>query len=193
MNKAVFLDRDGVINQLVSGVDGPDSPRSIDEFRLIPGVALAIRQLNILGLPVVMVSNQPGVAKGKYPAENLQSMTEHMKSSLGQELAVLDGIYYCMHHPDALLSEYRRVCDCRKPKAGLLTQAACEMALNLVGSYMVGDRQVDMIAGKAVGCTTVFVPSGAQLDRPAEADHVCANLGAAALLIGQLESAARPI
>lgn len=188
MTKAVFVDRDGVINQMVLGLEGPDSPRSVEEFRLLPGAARAIRKLNDLGLPVVLVSNQPGVAKGKYPAANLDSMTEHMKAVLGEELAAFDGIYYCMHHPDAVVSEYRIDCDCRKPKSGLLTQAASEMDLILAGSYMVGDQSRDMIAGKSVGCTTLFVYSGGLPDRPREADHVCRDLGVAAQLIAKLEA-----
>ena len=189
MTKAVFLDRDGVINQMVPGSDGPDSPRSVEEFRLLPGAAHAVRRLNELGLPVVLVSNQPGVAKGKYPAQNLDAMTERMKAALGEERAVLHGIYYCMHHPDAIVAGYRKACDCRKPKPGLLTRAAREMGLILAGSYMVGDQPRDMIAGKSVGCTTVFVDSGALPDKPGEADHVCRDLDAAARLIAQLEGA----
>ena len=189
MTKAVFLDRDGVINHMVPSPEGPDSPRSADEFRLLPGVASAIRRLNDLSLPVVLVSNQPGVAKGKFPAGNLDAMTERMKADLGEELAVLDGVYYCMHHPEAVLADYREACDCRKPKPGLLTQASREMDLILAGSYMVGDQARDMIAGKCVGCTTVFVASGALPTKPSEADHVCRDLDAAAHLIAQLEGA----
>lgn len=188
MTNAVFLDRDGVINQLVPSSEGPDSPRSVEEFRLLPGAAGAIRRLNDLGLPVVLVSNQPGVAKGKYPPQNLDAMTERMKAVLGEESAVLHGIYYCMHHPDAIVADYRMTCDCRKPKSGLLTQAAREMDLILAGSYMVGDQSRDMIAGKSVGCTTVFVDSARVPDKPGEADHVCRDLSAAANLIAQLEA-----
>jgi D-glycero-D-manno-heptose 1,7-bisphosphate phosphatase len=188
MTKAVFLDRDGVINQLVPGFEGPDSPRSVEEFRLLPGVGRAIRKLNDLGLPVVLVSNQPGVAKGKYPVSNLDAMTERMKAALGEERAALQGIYYCMHHPEAVVADYRKDCGCRKPKSGLLTQAAAEMGLILVGSYMVGDQSRDMIAGKSVGCTTMFVDSADLPDKPGEADHVCRDLEAAAQLIARFEA-----
>jgi D,D-heptose 1,7-bisphosphate phosphatase len=188
VNKAVFVDRDGVINELVPNSEGPDSPRSVEEFRLLPGVASAIRRLNELGLPVVLVSNQPGAAKGKYPAANLEAITERMKAALAEENAVLQGIYYCMHHPEAVVADYRQACDCRKPKPGLLTQAASDLRLELADSYMVGDQPRDMIAGKSVGCITVLVGTGALPGKPREADHVCKDFDAAARLIVQLEA-----
>ncbi len=192
MTRAVFLDRDGVLNEMVAGVDGPDSPRSVDEFKLLPGAAAAVRRLNELGLPVVVVSNQPGVAKGKFHASDLDAMTERMKESLQDDLAALQGIYYCMHHPDAVVSDYRTLCDCRKPKSGLLTQAAKEMTLELVGSYMVGDQPRDMVAGKSAGCTTFLVGAGDSGALPNEVDHVCGDLEAAARLIAQLERPSGP-
>lgn len=187
MRKAVFLDRDGVINEMVPSAEGPDSPRSVDEFRLLPGVGPAIRTLNDLGLPVVVVSNQPGIAKGKLCADDLDAMTELMRYQLSETLAVIDGLYYCLHHPEAVKPQYRVVCDCRKPEPGLLTRAGLEMDLTLAGSYMVGDQPKDMSAGKSVGCTTVLVTSGVAHERPADADHVCKDLVAAARLIANLE------
>jgi D-glycero-D-manno-heptose 1,7-bisphosphate phosphatase len=191
MSRAVFLDRDGVLNAMIFGIDGPDSPRSVDEFKLLPGAAAAVRTLNNLGLPVVVISNQPGVAKGKFPAANLEAMTERLKDALQDDLAVLQGVYYCMHHPDATVSDYRTVCECRKPKSGLLLKAAKDMTLELAGSYMVGDQPRDMVAGKSVGCTTLLVGTGSLEAVPDEADHVCGDLKAAARLIAQLESSSR--
>lgn len=187
MRKAVFLDRDGVINEMVPSPEGPDSPRSVEEFRLLPGAGAAIKSLNDLGLPVVIVSNQPGIAKGKLCAEDLAAMTEFMRNQLRETLAVIDGVYYCLHHPQAVNAEYRLVCDCRKPKPGLLTRAGQEMDLVLTGSYMVGDRPTDIRAGKTVGCTTLFVASGMATERPAEADYSCEDLVAAARMIAHLE------
>ena len=189
MRRAVFLDRDGVINQMVPSAEGPDSPRSVDEFRLIAGVGRGIQSLNRLGLPVVVVSNQPGIAKGKLCAEDLDAITEFMRLKLSEEAAEIDGLYYCLHHPQAVVVDYRVECDCRKPRAGLLTRAAREMDLALAGSYMVGDQPRDMTAGKSAGCTTVFVSSGAPDQRPTDADHVCKGLPDAARLIAQLEDA----
>jgi len=189
MRRAVFLDRDGVINEMVPSAEGPDSPRTVDQFRLIPRAGAAIRNLNLMGFPVVVVSNQPGIAKGKLCAEDLDAMTAFMRFKLGEEGAVIDGLYYCLHHPQAVWEEYRIECDCRKPRAGLLKRAAREMDLALAGSYMVGDQPRDMTAGKSVGCTTVLVTSGARIGRPEDADHVCTDLPDAARLIAQLEEA----
>ena len=188
MTRAVFLDRDGVINEVVFSADGPDSPRSIDEFKLLPGAAAGIRRLNELGLPVVVVTNQPGVAKGKFPAANLAAITERMQEELLDESAVIQGIYYCMHHPKAVDDAYRALCDCRKPRPGLLMQAAKDMALQLEGSYMVGDQARDMVAGKLAGCTTLLVGRDPASDGCIDADHACVDLDAAARLIAQLET-----
>ena len=193
MTRAVFLDRDGVINEMVLGPEGTDSPRSVDEFKLLPGAAAAVRTLNELGLPVVVISNQPGVAKGKYPPGNLDAMTELMKKALRADSAGLQGIYYCMHHPQAVVEDYRQTCDCRKPKPGLLVQAAHDLTLELVGSYMVGDQLRDMIAGKSVGCSTFLVGTSDSSGHATEADYVCPDLSAAVRLIAQLESASLAI
>src|SRR5438105_4106652 len=189
MHRAVFLDRDGVINEMVPGGDGPDSPRSLSEFRLIAGAASAIKSFNELRLPVVVVSNQPGIAKGKLRAEDLDAMTAIMRLKVSEEFGVIDGLYYCLHHPQAVVVDYRVECDCRKPRAGLLTMAAREMSLTLGGSYMVGDQLRDMTAGKSVGCTTLFVTTGAPSHQPGEADYVCNDLADAARLIAELEEA----
>lgn len=187
MRKAVFLDRDGVINEIIPSAEGPDSPRSVSEFRLIPGAAAAIRLLNGLELPVVVVSNQPGIAKGKFGLDDLDAMTSFMRAELTVDDAEIDGLYYCLHHPQAVVSRYRVACDCRKPKAGLLKKAAREMDLDLAGSYMVGDQGRDMTAGKSVGCTTFLVSVGASMPQHAEADYSCVNLAAAARLVAELE------
>src|SRR5260370_28192895 len=193
MNRAVFLDRDGVINEVVLGAEGPDSPQSVEEFKLIPGAAKAIRRLNQLGLPVVIVSNQPGVAKGKFPAANLAAMTDLMEEALKDESAALQGVYYCMHHPDAVVDTYRQLCDCRKPKPGLLMRAAQDMAIPLAGSAMVGDQARDMVAGRLAGCTTLLVVGAPSAGACTADNHACVDLYAAARLIAQLENSSLTI
>lgn len=153
----VFLDRDGVINSLVHKRGVINSPFSARQFRLLPGVGTAVRRLNRLGLKVVVVSNQPGVAKGNFTAGALREMTEKMERGLLRSGARLDGVYYCLHHPQASLRRYRIRCHCRKPRPGLLRRAARELDINLRCSFMVGDNLTDIEAGKAVGCTTVFI------------------------------------
>jgi len=153
----VFLDRDGVINSLVHKRGVIDSPFTIRQFRLLPGVGTAVRRLNRLGLKVVVVSNQPGVAKGNFTAGALREMTEKMERGLRRSGARLDGIYYCLHHPQARIKKYRARCVCRKPMPGLLVRASREMGLDLRTSFMVGDNLTDIEAGKAAGCTTLFI------------------------------------
>jgi D-sedoheptulose 7-phosphate isomerase len=159
MKKAVFLDRDGTLNRMVYNPDYGlvDSPASPDDFILLPGVAESIRAINRNGLLAVVVSNQPGVAKGKIKQAVLDEITQKMNSELKQEGARLDGVYYCLHHPDSVFEEYRLHCECRKPKPGLLMQAAQELDIDLAHSYMIGDGITDIIAGDEVGCTTVLV------------------------------------
>jgi D-glycero-D-manno-heptose 1,7-bisphosphate phosphatase len=159
--RAVFLDRDGVLNELVyfPDVGAIDSPLNPRQFRLTPDASKAIRLLNDLGLKVVLVSNQPGVAKGKLTLENLEKIKQKMKRELAKEGAHIDSEYYCLHHPMAARKEYRRNCGCRKPKPGLLLKAARDLNLNLRNSFMVGDSLVDIEAGRAAGCRTVLIGS----------------------------------
>jgi D-glycero-D-manno-heptose 1,7-bisphosphate phosphatase len=156
---AVFLDRDGVINAYVynSEFGTVDSPAHPDEFVLLPGSAQAIAELNRLGLPVIVVSNQPGIAKGKFTPALLSAMTEKMHVETRNIGARLHGVYYCLHHPQSLLPDYRISCSCRKPSPGLLIQAAEELGLDLAKSYMVGDGVSDILAGARAGVTTIFV------------------------------------
>ena len=163
--RAIFLDRDGVINALVyrpeEGVY--DSPYSLEELRLLPGAAEAIRQINALGWLAVVVSNQPGVAKGKCDHAFLDQVTDKMREELARQGAHLDGVYYCRHHPKAVVAELRVACECRKPRPGLLLEAARAHGVDLAASYMVGDKLSDVEAGRAAGCKTILV--GGALDR----------------------------
>lgn len=160
MNRgAVFLDRDGVINAHVynSEFGTMDSPAHPGEFSLLPGSAEAIAELNRIGLPVIVVSNQPGIAKGKFTAALLKAMTEKMYTEIQNAGGRLKEVYYCLHHPQSLLQDYRINCECRKPKPGLLIQASEELGLDLAKSYMVGDGVTDVLAGTRAGATTIFV------------------------------------
>jgi D,D-heptose 1,7-bisphosphate phosphatase len=157
--KAVFLDRDGVINELIYHQEAGiiDSPFKVEQFRLLPGVAEAIRLLNQKGFLVLVVSNQPGVAKNHFTVETLRAMDEKMKRELGAQGAHLDGVYYCLHHPDGENAEYRANCPCRKPKPGLLHQAARDFGLDLGQCYMVGDNLTDIKAGRNAGTKTLLI------------------------------------
>lgn len=161
MNRAVFLDRDGVINAMVYHADFGliDSPSRPDEFQMLPGVARAVRRINEMGFLAIVISNQPGVAKGKFTVDLLKATKEKMHADLAGEGAKLDDVYYCIHHPDAVLDSYKEICECRKPKPGLLLQAAEEWDINLSQSYFVGDGITDIVAGQRAGCKTFLVNS----------------------------------
>jgi D-glycero-D-manno-heptose 1,7-bisphosphate phosphatase len=157
--RAVFLDRDGVINSLIYHKDVGiiDSPFSLAQFRVLPRVPQAIRRLNDLGLAVVVVSNQPGIAKGHFDRDVLEKFDRKLDATLKPLGAHIDATYYCLHHPEAIVKKLRRRCQCRKPGIGLLTAAARDLGLSLTGSYMVGDGLTDIEAGTRAGCRTVFV------------------------------------
>jgi len=157
--RAVFLDRDGVINGYVYNPDlgTVDSPSNPDEFSLLPGVAEAVGAFNRLGLLTIVASNQPGIAKGKFSWQLLEQMTEKMIAAVAACGAKFDDVRYCLHHPHASVAEYRKICECRKPQPGLLLCAARKWGIDLSRSYMVGDGIADVQAGAAAGTKTLFV------------------------------------
>lgn len=159
MKRAVFLDRDGVINAApYNAEEGKyDSPYTIADFRFLPGAKQAIRLLNQKGWLTIVVSNQPGIAKRKCSAPFLEALDERMRAGLAASGAHLDAVYYCLHHPQALVSELRETCRCRKPQPGLLLTAACDLQVDLTTSFMVGDGMQDVEAGLAAGCKPILI------------------------------------
>jgi D-glycero-D-manno-heptose 1,7-bisphosphate phosphatase len=157
--RAVFLDRDGVINPLLYHKDAGivDSPFTLSQFRVLPHVPRAIRLLNDLGLLVIIVSNQPGIAKKHFDAAMLDRFDRKLHASLKPVGGHLDAVYYCLHHPDAMVKRLRKRCSCRKPGVGLLLQAEKDFGLSLSQSYMVGDGLTDIEAGDRAGCRTIFI------------------------------------
>ena len=157
--RAVFLDRDGVINAMWYDREHGlvDSPGNPEQLELLPGAARGIRLLNEMGLLTVVVSNQPGIAKGRFTVPLLEAMTAKMVEDLQASHARLDEVLCCLHHPQALEPAYRKECACRKPKPGLLFSAAEELGIDLSRSYMVGDGLTDIQAGHAAGCRTIWV------------------------------------
>ena len=147
--KAIFLDRDGTINKYVGFL------RNIDDFELIEGVAEAIKLINQSGYLAIVVTNQPVIARGEVTWEELNEIHKKMATLLGKEGAYVDGIYICPHHPDKGFEgerpEYKIDCDCRKPKPGLLLQAAKDFNIELSESYMIGDSHRDVEAGENAG------------------------------------------
>jgi D-glycero-D-manno-heptose 1,7-bisphosphate phosphatase len=149
---AVFLDRDGTINEEMGYIN------QIDRFVLLPGAANAIRRINESGLKAVLVTNQSGAARGYFPAEFIDRVHEKLSRLLLQEDAFLDGIYVCIHAPAD--GELTGGCDCRKPKVGLVLQAVRELQLDLQKSYVVGDRLKDVEMARNAGIKAVLVRTG---------------------------------
>ena len=147
--KAIFLDRDGTINKYVGFL------RNIDDFELLEGVAEAIKLINQSGYLAIVVTNQPVIARGEVTWEELNEIHKKMATLLGKEGAYVDGIYICPHHPNKGFEgerpEYKIDCDCRKPKPGLLLQAAKDFNIDLAESYMIGDSHRDVEAGENAG------------------------------------------
>lgn len=149
--RAVFLDRDGVINHNVHYL------RRVEDLALVPGAARAIRALNRAGYRVVVVTNQSAVARGWLTVPELEGLHDALRARLAAEGARLDAIYYCPHHPDPGpegVAAYAVACDCRKPRPGMLLRAARELGLSLADSYLVGDAPSDRAAGEAAGLNT---------------------------------------
>lgn len=151
---AVFLDRDGTINEQMGYIN------HISRFHLLPDVAMAIKLLNDNHIPVVVVSNQSGLARGYFPPELVDQVHDKMKRLLAQDGAHVDGIYICPHHPEAKEKKYRQQCSCRKPETGMLEQAAAEMHLDLQQSFLVGDRWSDIKCAANAGSTPILVLTG---------------------------------
>ena len=155
--KAIFLDRDGTINKYVGFL------RNIDDFELIDGVSDAIKRINQSGYLAIVVTNQPVIARGEVSWQELDEIHKKMETLLGKDGAYIDGIYICPHHPDKGFEgerpEYKFDCDCRKPKPGLLLQAAKDFNIDLSQSYMIGDSEQDVKAGDAAGVkASVLLP-----------------------------------
>ncbi|HEX3463945.1 MAG TPA: HAD family hydrolase [Candidatus Elarobacter sp.] len=155
LSPAVFLDRDGVVNAAIVREGRPHPPATLAELRFEPGAGACVERLREHGFRVVVVTNQPDVARGT----TTRAAVETLNAAIGAELP-LDGLYAC-YHDDA------DACPCRKPKPGMLLRAAEELGLDLAGSYMVGDRWSDVEAGRRAGCRTVWIERG-YLERAAE-------------------------
>lgn len=154
VHRAVFLDRDGTINVEKEYLHRPE------DLEFISGVPQAIRRLNQAGFLVIVVTNQSGVARGYFSVADVHHLHQEMQQRLVDEGAHIDAYYLCPHHPDKGLDEYRLDCDCRKGKPGMLIQAATEWNIDLSDSYIVGDKDSDLLAGIAAGCCPCLVTTG---------------------------------
>ena len=157
--RAVFLDRDGVINELIHYPEHSiiDSPFTVEQFKLRDGVGKAIKKLQEAGYKVVIASNQPGIAKEYMSKETFDKIGHKMREELAKNGVCLDGEKYCLHHPEAKVKEFKVNCECRKPKSGMLLQAVQEMDIDLLQSWMIGDGLTDVKAEKEAGCKTILL------------------------------------
>lgn len=146
--RAVFLDRDGTLNRAEVKGEKPYSPRRLQDFRLLPGVATAARKLKRAGFRLIVITNQPDIGNGDVPAETVAAMHRRLRTWIP-----VDDIRMCPHSQTL-------GCRCRKPKPGLLMDASRKYRLDLRRSYMVGDRVSDVLAGHAAGCYTIFIDQG---------------------------------
>ncbi len=155
--KAIFLDRDGTINKYVGFL------KNDKDFELIPGVSSAVKSFNDNGYLVIVITNQPVIARGEVTIEELNNIHNKMETLLGKDGAYVDAIYYCPHHPhkgyEGEITELKIECECRKPKPGLILKAAKDFNIDIASSWMIGDSENDILAGKNAGCKTALISS----------------------------------
>lgn len=154
MDKVVFLDRDGTINEEVHYLYRPE------DFKFLPGVPEALKMLTDAGYKLVVVTNQAGVARGYYSEEDVVKLHAHVNELLKPYGTGIDGFYYCPHHPEYGIGRYKADCKCRKPGIGLFEQAEKDFAVDKSASYMIGDKLLDVTAGKRYGVTSILVGTG---------------------------------
>lgn len=161
LQKAIFLDRDGIINKYVGFL------RKIEDFELNDGAAEAIKEINESGYLAIVVTNQPVIARGEVTVPELDKIHMKMETELGKAGAYIDALYYCPHHPDrgfeGEVKELKIDCDCRKPKPGMLIKAAKDYNIDLSASWMIGDGENDVIAGQAASCKTAKIETNGNL------------------------------
>lgn len=179
VTRAVFLDRDGVLNANVQRGGRPVAPTSMADFRILPGVEEATRRLKELGFVLIVVTNQPDISTGRNSMATLDRMHEEMRRRLP-----LDDIKVCVH-VDA------DGCHCRKPKPGMLLESARERDIEFVRSIVIGDRWRDIEAGRAVGCLTILVDGGEYREKPSTPDWTVRSLPEAVAYINEREHTSR--
>lgn len=181
MTPAIFLDKDGTL------ID--DIPYNVDpaEIRLSNRAGEGLRVLSQLGYPLIVVTNQAGIARGFFKEEALGPVRQRLEELLARHGASMTGFYYCPHYPDAAVTEYTFACDCRKPLPGMLLKAAGEHGIDLARSWMIGDILNDVEAGHRAGCRSVLIDSGNEtewvLSPERDPEYIASDLHDAALWI----------
>ena len=172
MTRAVFLDRDGTI------IEDVGYPHERSQIKFLPGVSTAIGLLNENGFKVIVITNQAGVARGYFTEETVKAINRYIQESLAKERAIIDMVYYCPHHVEGVIEEYRQECYCRKPNPGMIEQAVRDFGIDLKKSFVIGDKASDIEAGRRAGCKTILL---ANEDSPGKetaikSDHIATDL-----------------
>ncbi len=155
-HRALFLDRDGVINEEINYLHRPE------QVRFLPGIFSLSRHAQALGYKLIVVTNQAGIARGYYTEEDFHALTRWMEAAFAREGVQLDRTYFCPHHPEHGVGAYRHECPDRKPNPGMLLHASRDFSLDLARSVFIGDRCTDMAAGQAAGVGTLLLLEGVE-------------------------------
>jgi len=183
MNKAVFLDRDGTI------IHDPGYLSDLKKFRLYNKSAKALKLLKEAGYKLIVLTNQSGVARGYYGEDFVEKTHDHMDSVLKKYGAAIDAYYYCPHHKESPIPKYKKECDCRKPRPGMVNAAAKKFRLSLKDSYVIGDKLSDIKLGVNTGMKSILVLTGKgrkeqkKITKDSEPDFICSDIYSAALRI----------
>lgn len=154
LKPAIFIDRDGTL------LKNPDLTWEESQMELADGIAEEIAACNAAGIPIIVVTNQPVVARGWITEDGVKALHEIINGQLKAQGAYVDAFYFCPHHPEATLPQYRMECDCRKPATGLFKKAATDFPIDFAKSFMIGDMTQDILAGKNAGCRTILIKAG---------------------------------
>jgi len=187
MSRAVFLDRDGVINPLVYNIETSEyeSPHYPEDLSIYPNVIKALRKLKEHGYLLFVVSNQPSYAKGKTSLENIRSIENLLSEYLDEHGVSANKYYYCYHHPNGIITEYSKPCKCRKPGTFFLEDAIERFKLNTQSCWFVGDRDTDITCGKTMGMRTIQIKNKHSVSKAGKKtpDEYASDIYKAALLI----------
>lgn len=181
-NKAVFLDRDGTLNKEIGFA------KKKEDYERLPGVVEGLKILMKLGFKLIVVTSQSGVARGFYTEKEVHEFHDHLTKDLEKEGVKIDAFYFCPHHATQGIGKYKVECDCRKPKTGMIDKAVKDFEIDTKKSYMIGDKDADIMMGKAAGCTSIFVKTGTNKNLQGIApDYTAENLHDAAKWIKKKE------
>jgi len=184
IEKGIFLDRDGVLNQLVRNplTDAYESPHRPEDLVLCDDIENPLKRLRDAGYKLFIISNQPSFAKGKAALESIMKTADRFLNELMQKGVSIDRAFYCYHHPEGIIPEYSYACSCRKPEPFFLFQAQSECKINLNESWVIGDRDVDIECGRRAGCKTVLIknPLSVQYQGSSNPDYCAQSLSEAA-------------